>query len=81
VSSGALGERGSERLRSAGCSFGSGGERSSSAIGRECGGAGGSVVYEVGSEGGARFGDAPARSAIRGLDRGGDGSATLFQIS
>jgi hypothetical protein len=46
-------------------------ERDGSTIGRERGGAGESAVREVGFGGGVRFGDAPARSAVRGPDCGG----------
>jgi hypothetical protein len=77
VGSGALRERGPERLGSAGCRFGSGGAsgaRGSVEVRELAGSVGeqvGSAVREVGSGGGARFGDAPARSAVRGPDRGG----------
>jgi hypothetical protein len=82
VGSGAFRERGSERGGSAGCRFGSGsGARGSVEVRQLAGSVGersGARFGRSGARGGASFGDAPARSAVRGPDRGGGGGVLRF---
>jgi hypothetical protein len=75
VGLGVLWERSSECLQSVGCRFGSGSRAWGSAAVRQLAGSAGEQAGvqfgRSGAGGGARFGDAPARSAVRGLDGGG----------